>query len=308
MSSRLEGGSAARRGRRVLIIVNPDAGAGRGRGRHRLICLVEALERRGCIVVVRRAGRELGDAERLAREAEADFDVIAAAGGDGTFNAVVNGLSSAAAATRPVALLPLGTANVLARDVGLPRRVEALADLIAAGAAQPVWPGRAGDRLFLTMASSGFDAAVVAAVDPRLKRHFGRVAFAWAILVGLWRYRAHQLTVRADGIDYRVAGAIAAKGRFYAGPFVIAPDADLSEPVLDLVLLRRGSRRTILSILAALLLGRVANCGHLQYLRTRAAVVISSDDPLPVQADGEPLAPLPITIRIAERPIWLVRP
>ena len=79
-------------------------------------------------------------------------------------------------------LLPFGTANVLAREIGLPRDPERLAELIAHGAARPIWPGRVGDRLFLTMASSGFDAETVAAVNPRLKRHIGRFAFAWAIL------------------------------------------------------------------------------------------------------------------------------
>ncbi len=171
--------------RRALIIVNPAAGRSRS-SRRRLDRVVAALERRGCAVVLRRAGPTSGDVERLAREAEADFDIIVAAGGDGTLNAVVNGM---AAAPRTVALLPLGTVNVLAREIGLPRDPERLADLIAAGPARPIWPGRVGDRLFLTMASSGFDAETVAAVNPRLKHHVGRLAFAWAILVCLWRYR-----------------------------------------------------------------------------------------------------------------------
>src|SRR5216683_5961023 len=178
--------------RRALIVVNPAAGRS-GSSRRRLDRVVAALERRGCVVVLRRAGPASGDVERLAREAEAEFDVIVAAGGDGTLNAVVNGMESA---PRAVALLPFGTANVLAREIGLPRDPERLAELIAAGPARPIWPGRVGDRLFLMMASSGFDAETVAAVNPRLKRHAGRLAFAWAILVCLWRYRTCELRVR----------------------------------------------------------------------------------------------------------------
>ncbi len=287
----------------MLIIVNPMAGRSHS-SRHRLDRVVAALERRGCAVVLRRTGPAIGDAERLARAAEADFDIIVAAGGDGTLNAVVNGME---AAKRAVAFLPLGTANVLAREIGLPRDPERLADLIAAGPARPIWPGRVGDRLFLTTASSGFDAEVVAAVNPRLKRCLGRLAFAWAILGCLWRYRACELAVRVDGVEHRAAAVIAAKGRFYAGAYVIAPRANLAEPILDLVLFQRSGRLAVLRYLAALLLGRVARRKDIRFLRSRAALV-SAAEAVPVQADGELIARLPVLIAIAEEPLRLVQP
>jgi YegS/Rv2252/BmrU family lipid kinase len=287
----------------VLIIVNPAAGGSR-RSRRRLGRIVAALERRGCVVVVRHAGPAAGDAERLAREAEAEFDVIVAAGGDGTVNAVANGI---AASPRALAVLPFGTANVLAREVSLPRRSKRLAELIATGEARPIWPGRVGDRLFLTTASSGFDAEIVAAVNPRLKRSLGRFAFAWAIMARLSRYRASALSVRADGAEHRAAGVIAAKGRFYAGAYVIAPGANIAEPVLDLVLLQRSGRLAVLGYLAALLLGRVARRRDIAVLRCRTALV-AEGEPLPVQADGEIVGQLPIELGIAEQPLHLVQP
>ncbi|MGC2415702.1 MAG: YegS/Rv2252/BmrU family lipid kinase, partial [Stellaceae bacterium] len=245
-----------------------------------------------------------GDAERLAREAEADFEIIVAAGGDGTLNAVVNGMK---AAPRAVALLPLGTANVLAREIGLPRDPERLAELIAAGPVRPIWPGRVAGRLFLTMASSGFDAEVVAAVNPRLKRYVGRLAFAWAILMCLWRYRACELSIRIEGVEYHAATVIAAKGRFYAGSYVIAPRADLAEPTLDFVLLRRAGRLAVLGYLGALLLGGVTRHKDITVLRAREASV-SAAAAIPVQADGEIVGHLPVLIGIAEEPVHLVRP
>jgi YegS/Rv2252/BmrU family lipid kinase len=266
--------------------------------------VVAALERRGCAVVERRAGPLKGDAERLAREAEADFDVVVAAGGDGTLNAVANGI---AGTPRAVALLPLGTVNVLAREIGLPRRAERLAELIAAGPARPIWPGRVGGRLFLTMASSGFDAETVEAVNPRLKQYLGRLAFIWAIVACLWRYRARGLSVRVDGIDHRAAGVIAAKGRLYAGSYVIAPQANLAEPMLDLLLLQRSGRLAVLRSLAALLLGRIARLEDITWLRSRDAF-ISAAGALPVQADGEIVARLPVSIGIADQPLRLVQP
>jgi YegS/Rv2252/BmrU family lipid kinase len=289
--------------RRALIILNPAAGRSRS-SRRRLERVVAALERRGCAVILRRAGPAEGDVERLAREAEADVDIIVAAGGDGTLNAVVNGM---AAPPRAVALLPFGTANVLAREIGLPSAPERLADLIAAGPARLIWPGRVGDRLFLTTASSGFDAKIVAAVNPQLKRQAGRFAFAWAILVCLRRYRALELCVRVDGVDHSAATVIAAKGRFYAGPHVIAPRANLAEPMLDLVLFQRSGRLAVLRYLGALLLGRLPRRQDITMLRAKAAFV-SAAEAVPVQADGEIVARLPVEIAIAGQPLRLVQP
>ena len=289
--------------RRILIIVNPAAGRPRSAER-RLRRFVGALERQGCSVVLRRAGSRLGDAERLAREAEADFDVIVAGGGDGTVHAVVNGLAG-----RPIAVgvLPFGTVNLLAREIGLPRRPEALANLIAEAPARPIWPGRVAGRTFLMMASVGFDSETVAAIRPGLKARAGRLAFAYAVLVRLWHYRVCELAVQADGIEHRATGLIAAKGRFYAGPFVVAPQARLTEPALELVLFRRAGRLAVFRYMAALFLGRLPRLGDVATLRIRAANV-SGAGALPVQADGEIVGQLPVTIEIADQPLFLIRP
>jgi diacylglycerol kinase (ATP) len=289
--------------RRVLIIVNPAAGRSRSRARY-LRRVAAALERLGCAAVVRHASDRIGDVERLARDAEPDFDAIVAAGGDGTVNAVANGV---AGAPRPVALLPLGTVNLLAREIGLPRQAERLAELIATAPAQPIWPGRVDGRLFVMMASTGFDAETVASVGPRLKRCIGRLAFVWAALVRLWHYRPCEMVVEADGAEHRATGLIAAKGRFYAGPFIVAPRANPAEPVLDLVLLHRAGRMAILGYAAALLFGRLPRSKHVTMLRA-GSVIVSGSHSLPVQADGEIVGQLPAMIGIAEQPLFLIRP
>jgi YegS/Rv2252/BmrU family lipid kinase len=288
---------------RILIIVNPAAGRLRSAER-RLRRFVAALERQGCGVVLRRAGPRLGDAERLAREAEPDFDAMVAAGGDGTIHAVVNGL---AGRPIPIGVLPFGTANVLAREIGLPRRPERLAGVIAVGPARPIWPGQVDGRAFVMMASAGFDSETVAGVHPGLKARAGRLAFVWAMLVGLWHYRACALVVRADGIEHRAAGLIAANGRFYAGPFVVAPHADLAAPTLELVLFHRAGRLAILRYAMALFLGLLPRLNDVTILRTRVATV-TGDRALPVQADGEIVGRLPVTIEIADQPVLLIQP
>ena len=289
--------------RHILIIVNPAAGRARSSER-RLGRFVAALERQGCTVVLRRASPSPGQVERLAGQAEPGFDAIVAAGGDGTISAVVNGLGGRAV---PFGVLPLGSANVLAREIRLPHAPEALASLVVTGPASPIWPGRVGNRAFVMMASAGFDSEIVAALSPELKRRVGRLAFAWGFLVRLWHCPACELTVRADGVEYRAAAVVAAKGRHYAGPFVVAPGADLAEPVLELVLLDRRGRWAMLRYATALFLGRVPRLGDIAIVRARQASV-AGDRALPVQADGEIVGELPITLAVADRPLLLIRP
>ncbi len=288
--------------RHILVIVNPAAGRPR-RAAKRLQRVVAALERRGCTVAIRRTAAR-GDAERLAREAEPGFDVIVAAGGDGTVNEVANGL---AGSMRPLALLPLGTANVLAHEIGLPREPEALAALIADAEPRPIWPGRVGDRLFVAMAGIGFDAEVISRVDNRLKRRFGRLAFAIAIVQSLRRCRPPDLVARAEGSTFRAASAIVTKGRFYAGRFRIAPGVRAADPVLQIVLFRRGGRLAALRCLAALVCGRLHRLRDVTILEAGEAAFDGAEPSL-VEADGEIAGRLPVTVGIAAQPLLLLQP
>ena len=254
--------------------------------------------------MLRRAAPSPGQVERLANQAEPGFEAIVAAGGDGTVSAVVNGLAGRAL---PLGVLPLGSANVLAREIRLPRAAEALAALVASGPVSEIWPGRISNRAFVIMASAGFDSEIVAAVSPGMKRRVGRLAFAWGFLVRFWHCRACELTIRADGVEHRAAAVIAAKGRYYAGPFVVAPSADLAEPMLELVLLGRSGRWAMLRYATALFLGRVPRLGDITIVRARQASV-AANRALPVQADGEIVGELPVTLAVADRPLLLIRP
>jgi diacylglycerol kinase (ATP) len=284
------------------VILNPQAGR-RRRARRRLRRVLVELERLGCAVTVR-ATAVAGDAERLARAAGPEFDLIVAAGGDGTVHEVANGLVGA---PRPLGVLPLGTANVLAHELGLPRRPRRLALLLAEGAPRPIWPGRIGDRLFLCMGGIGFDAAVVARVDPRLKRRLGRLAFAWAILGSLARHHRSEFTIGIDGAEHRAGAAVIAKTRFYAGGFVLAPAASAAGPLLHVVLFAPGPRRAVLRYLAAMALGRAYRASGVRVIPARM-ITLAEDGPWPVQADGELLAGSPLSVAIADAPLLVIGP
>jgi YegS/Rv2252/BmrU family lipid kinase len=299
-------GRAADPPRRLLVIYNPAAGR---RSARRLRRFLDRLARLS-VPVTLRATAARGDAESFAREAAAggEFDAVVAAGGDGTINEVVSGLGDADVA---LAILPLGTANVLANEIGLPRDPERLADVAASAPALPVWTGElisdGAARRFLMMAGIGFDAAVVAGLDPVLKRRFGKLAYVAEIVAQLACHRAVRYRVVCAGETISVAAAVLAKGRFYAGRFVLAPAARLEAPSLELVLFLRGGRVAVLRYLAAMALGCVHRLKDVRILRAPAAT-IAGPVGAPVHADGDIVATLPVAVGIAARPLLLIQP
>lgn len=239
-----------------------------------------------------------GDAERLARDAAAaGVGLVLVGGGDGTVNEVVNGLADS---PRPPALgvLPLGTANVLARELGLPLGPAAAATALATARSREVHLGLVNGRRFVMMAGVGFDAQVVAAVDPEAKRRFGRLAYA-ATTADLWaRGRNARYCLQTGDTTLEVGSVIVANGRHYAGGFVACPTADLSRPELSLCLLNSSTRPKVLSTALALGIGRIGWAPGVAHL---SAPMLHVDGPAdePVQADGDIVGTLPATFSVA---------
>jgi len=303
--------SAAAERRRLLVIFNPIAGRG---ARAKLSRALRALERLGAEVRLRETAAP-GEAEAFAREASrGNFDGVVIAGGDGTLNEVVNGLEDA---SLPIAVFPFGTENVLAREIGLPRNPERAAEIAMRGPArlisvgEVVFENRAAARRFLLMTGVGFDAEVVSGLDLDLKRRIGKLAFAWSILLRLWRYRPVEYAVAVESVAgsarYSAASAIASKARFYAGPFVLAPAAALAHRSFQLALLKRPGRGAALACLVALVGGFLHRLRQVE-IATVTSATFSRPAGAPVQIDGDPLGRLPITVRIADRPLLLVYP
>lgn len=278
----------------LLIIHNPTAGRRRGRLFARVTAALSGAGVRFRTVAT--AAR--GDATRIARTARAG--TVAVAGGDGTLNEAINGLAGA-----PVrlALIPLGTANVLAAELGLPDEPAAIARIVAGGAARAIHFGEAAlggaTRRFAMMAGVGFDAHVVANLSPRLKRALGKFAYGWQILVEWLRFRPRRYRVVADGVAHDCASAIVAKGRFYAGRYVAAPAASLDRDSFELVLFETSGRLAVLRYTLALGLGRLARARGVRILRARE-IAIDGDPHEPVHADGDVIGTLPARFTIAK--------
>jgi diacylglycerol kinase family enzyme len=232
--------------RRLLVVFNPVAGR---RHRRRFEATLEALRALGCALELRET-EGAGHAGELAAAADPDvFDALVVAGGDGTINEAINGLIPAGArrAALPLAIVPLGTANVLAAEVGLSTRPQSVARTIAGGRVQSIALGRANGRLFTVM------------------------------------------------------------GRFYAGRFVVAPDARLEAPEFQVCLFGRGGAWNALRYAAALGLGLLPRLRDYRIVPGREVTIEGpADDPL--QGDGDVIARLPVSIKILPDALDLIVP
>lgn len=280
--------------RRFLIVHNPTAGARRTR---RLCRLIGVLDQRfgAEVTVVRTTGR--GDAERIARTtAPGIFDAIVAAGGDGTINEVINGLADSDSGM-PLGLVPLGTANVLANELGLGEDVEFLADVLVRGTERAVNLGRINGRRFAMMAGAGLDAQVVERIDPKVKKWLGKGAYVAGTLARLVSGDSPAFRVTIGERSWNAASVIVSNGRFYGGRFVCAPEASLFADNLHVCLFPRRGRLNALRYIWGVTAGRLDHFGDYRVIPTDH-LTLSGPPGEAVQADGDIIGHLPVTITL----------
>lgn len=295
--------------RSIHIILNPVAGARRP---YLLYDLIARLEKAGAkVTLVETSGP--GDATLLAKRAamgDPDTlpDVIVAAGGDGTINEVARGLTGQSI---PLGIVPLGTANVLAIELGLRPRAAEIATMLLAGPARIMGTGLVQGRLFLLMVGIGFDGRVIHTVNPLLKYRFGKGAVIWAGLKAWARGPGQSMRLIVDGREKQAQWVVALNGRYFAGPYVLAQNGDITEPGLTLFLFRHGGRFAFVRYLLALGLGRVERLSDVEVIAARRAEIIAADRGSPeieVEVDGDAAGVLPQVIEQGTQILRLVVP
>jgi diacylglycerol kinase (ATP) len=287
----------------MVIVFNPVAGRRRAALLWRVL---DVLVHNGVRLDVAET-RCSGDAACLAREAAARGErLVVAAGGDGTIAEVANGLLGTGV---HLGVIPLGTANVLAHELALPFAPRAVAAALAFGRTRRLWPGLArgpdGARLFVQMLGVGFDAHVVHRLPMPLKRVFGRGAYVMQTLRDTVSYRYAPISVRVDGQETQAASVIVSKGRFYAGRYLLAPDAKPEAPGFSVTLFRHNGAAAALMYGAALPLDLLARAPGVQHLRARRVDVVGNWA-TPAQADGDPAGFAPLSVVDAPAPIEVV--
>jgi YegS/Rv2252/BmrU family lipid kinase len=295
-------GAAAAAPRAVCLIVNPSAGGGRAA---RLLPGVErALRGHGLAYRVKRTA-SLPHARALARAALERGEVAAAMGGDGLLGAVAGELRSTDGV---LGVLPGGRGNDFARKLGIGSDPAAACAVLAGGREARVDVAEVGGRPYLGIASAGFDSDVQEIANAT-RLPLGRLVYLYATLRALRAWRPARWDVVVDGEAHAFRGysvAVANSG-VYGGGMYLVPQAALDDGLLDVVLLGDKPRARFLVTLPRVFRGTHVDDPQLVLLRGRE-VAFAADRPFVAFADGDPAAPLPVTVRVAHRALRVLVP
>jgi len=263
---------------RYPLIFNPKARSQRGRRALRFLA-----EKTGCVELF--ATTHEDEARQLAaRFAGAGEPVVIAAGGDGTLNAVVRGLVGSNTA---LAVLPTGTMNVFARELGIPfdSLPKAFA-VIERGFVREIDLFEANKVPFLQMAGVGFDAKVIEATSWTAKKALGPLAYLLAAVKVLGEHPPQMEVICADGRRETGVAVLAGNGTLYGGPFKFFRKADNQDSMLDVLVYKEKGYRLVLDLLRGWAAGGLDLVSSASYLQT-AGFVVRAEGEVPVEVDGE---------------------
>src|SRR5919109_3835469 len=301
----------------ALLIHNPNAGNG-GRGRRRL------LDKARHIFATRGIDADLAETtgpghatEIAARAAAENRGLVIACGGDGTLNEIVNGLATRQNGHRvPLALLPGGTANILAKELDLPWDIPKAAEKLVHGTVKEIALGLATPleqpekkKYFLSVAGAGPDGMIVYSINLDLKARVGILAYWWEGAREVFRYKFPHFRVVNGNRKINASLVIVGHTKNYGGPFKITTEADLFEDQFEILTLATRSGLRYLSYLPSLWLNNPRGTEGAEFFKSDSLLCEPLDsNPVYAQIDGEPLARLPVEFRIIPRALKLLVP
>ena len=288
--------------RTLCLIVNPSAG--RGRAARLLPRVEQALRSRGLRFRVERT-ESLPHARELARAALAAGDVAAAMGGDGLLGAVAGELRGTSGV---LGVLPGGRGNDFARKLGIGPDPERACDVLADGRERQIDVAEAGGRTYLGIASAGFDSDVQDIANATTLP-LGELVYVYATLRALrgWRHARWQVVVDGEAQSFDGYAVAVANSGVFGGGMYLAPEASLDDGLLDVVLTRAATKRSYLAGVPKVFKGTHVDNPDLTFLRGRE-ITFHADRPFAAYADGDPIADLPVTIRVVPRALKVLVP
>ncbi len=274
---------------RTAVILNP---AARGERARRLQLSLEKMTKSA----VWRSTSRCGEAESLARSAVKEgFKTIVAAGGDGTVNEVVNGIAGSDAA---LGLLPLGTMNVFATELGLPAGdLTRCWAIIQDAKTRRVDLPRANGKYFVQLAGVGFDAQVVKATSRAFKRSFGPLSYVVSAAQIAARTPPRLRIESANALTDEGSFVLVGNGRLYGGPFPFFKQAVIDDGLLDVLVFKRLNYIEIVRYIQDVIFSSQITSPEVEYFQTKS-LRVSSEGAVPVEVDGELIGNCPVQFEI----------
>ena len=289
----------------TLIILNP---AARSERAQRKRAQVEALARHCAFCATTRTG----EAEQMARRGvEEGFEKIVAAGGDGTINEVVNGICQSSIgpeANVRLGLLPIGTMNVFATELGLPLNdLELCWNIIQSDNTRAVDLPKANQKFFAQLAGVGLDAQVVKETSAQLKKNFGPLSY----LISAAQIAARQpprLFIESDDTSVKEGSfVLVGNGRLYGGPFPFFKHAVIDDGKLDVVVFKSLGYLEIIKYLQDVVFSSEIRVPEIEYFQT-SRLRVDSDQSVPVELDGELVGNCPVEFTLQARSLRVLAP
>jgi len=301
----------------ALLIHNPNAGYG-GSARRRTLDAARHIFAHGGIATEVAETQGPGDATEIAaRAAREDRGLVIACGGDGTLNEIVNGLASHQNGHRvPLALLPGGTANILAKELDLPWDIPSAAERLVRGTVKEIALGLATpleqpekQRYFLSVGGAGPDGMIVYSMDLSLKSRVGILAYWWEGARTALGYKFQHFRVRSGERITDASLVIVGRTQNYGGPFKITDQADLYSNQFEVMTLTTQSGFRYLSYLPSLWMGKLRGTEGVDFFKADSVLCEPLGmNPIYAQIDGESLAKLPVEFKIVPRALKLLVP
>jgi len=292
--------------KRGVLIYNPTAGQ---RDRRAQMGAVSERARARGLELINAPTDAPGHATEIVRSfLPRGLDVVVVCGGDGTISEVACGLAGSGV---PLAILPGGTSNVLARELAIPLDLDQATEVLFDGEPRTVRLFLANERPFLLWTGIGLDARIMGHMIPFLKRWLGRTGIFFTVAIEFFRYEFPRLEVTVDGTRHEATFAVVSHVRRYAGDWIITPEASLAADEVDVLLFSGRSRWRLFSLFRHI---RLAKSGHLtrgfaKTVRGRSATIRSLEDyPVEVHVDGDCVLQTPVTCRVADATVSIVVP
>lgn len=285
--------------KKVLVILNPAAKSDRARA------MKEKIESVALGAEVRLTSAS-GDARDMARQGLAEgFGTVIAAGGDGTVNEVANGV---AGSDVEFGILPVGTMNVFASELGIPQNnLPASWKIITDGHTRALDLPMANDSHFVQLAGIGLDAEVVRQTTPESKKTLGPVSYLLT-LAQVAAVRPPPVFIEpADSARREGSFVLVGNGRLYGGPFVLFKNARPDDGLLDVLVFKNQSHWDVVRYFQAIAFGNHAELPDVEYFQTRSMRVTSSE-PVPLELDGELADSLPCTFSFFPKKLSVLAP
>ncbi len=297
----------AERAQRVLVVLNPQSGSCTADDVREALARHFPGEQGVCSIVETGEGVDLAEVAR--QGSDEGRDLVIAAGGDGTVSAVAHGLVGT---ETPLGIIPLGTANVLARELGIPVELEGACALLAGPyALRGVDVMRVAGKHYFTQVGIGIDAMMIRDTKTEHKRRFGRIAYLVTAARSLIGFQPRRFNLVVDGQKSRpkvMQIVVANVGTLGQPPFRWGPDIEPDDGRVNVCLVRARTLPDYARLVWHVVRHKHKQDPNVRYLDSRESVLVHCSRPMPVQADGEVIGETPVEIHVVPSAVRVVVP